>query len=421
MPSLDGRARSTLRELLLSKLRDLLRRMPALIYRIIEVAFSPREMVRKLVLVSVLQLLASAFKTISRFRWHSLGMSRPSTYLRKARSLGEWEASKMELGLRKPDTSMPTELQMYCRQLEHQAENYLRLAEVDDMYGLMFHLRSELTRSQAGGSGYARDGNVAFRKHRFALELISRSQEKVIRALHYIGASTSGSSGPPGATPSVAERLAFINETRLAFGRTALLLSGGAAFGFKHAGVIRALHRQKLLPRIISGTSAGSIAAAACCVCDDAELTRRLEGGFLSHVQKFQFFGVRRGASYADFEKQGANSPSRKPDLTGGQSGHRLIKNIRDGAHVLDQQVRLCRHRHRTAPLPHSHRPYAPPRTRAHPKPCRPPHPPAPPQPPTTHRLPRVCRFCVRRSSPSWASTPFSRHSTPLGASSISA
>ena len=65
----------------------------------------------------------------------------------------------------------------------------------------------------------------------------------------------------------------------MAFGRTALLLSGGAAFGFKHVGVLKALHKQGLLPRIISGTSAGSIAAACVCVFDDEETAKRLEGG----------------------------------------------------------------------------------------------------------------------------------------------
>ena len=76
---------------------------------------------------------------------------------------------------------MTTELQLYCQQLDDQAEHYLRLMESDDMYGLMFALRGELSRNQAGGDGYNRDGHVVFRKHRFALELISRSQKKASR------------------------------------------------------------------------------------------------------------------------------------------------------------------------------------------------------------------------------------------------
>ncbi|XP_024981920.1 triacylglycerol lipase SDP1-like [Cynara cardunculus var. scolymus] len=55
------------------------------------------------------------------------------------------------------------------------------------------------------------------------------------------------------------EKLAFMHETRHSFGRTALLLSGGASLGAFHVGVVKTLVEHKLLPRIISGSSAGSI------------------------------------------------------------------------------------------------------------------------------------------------------------------
>ncbi|XP_047054390.1 triacylglycerol lipase SDP1-like [Lolium rigidum] len=55
------------------------------------------------------------------------------------------------------------------------------------------------------------------------------------------------------------EKLAFMHETRHAFGRSALLLSGGASFGTFHVGVVKTLVEHKLLPRIISGSSVGSI------------------------------------------------------------------------------------------------------------------------------------------------------------------
>jgi TAG lipase/steryl ester hydrolase/phospholipase A2/LPA acyltransferase len=56
--------------------------------------------------------------------------------------------------------------------------------------------------------------------------------------------------------------LEFFAETRHALGRTALLLSGGARLGTYHLGVIKCLREQALLPRIIAGSSAGSIFAA---------------------------------------------------------------------------------------------------------------------------------------------------------------
>lgn len=55
------------------------------------------------------------------------------------------------------------------------------------------------------------------------------------------------------------EKLAFVHETRHAFGRTALLLSGGASLGAFHVGVMKTLVEHKLLPRIIAGSSVGSI------------------------------------------------------------------------------------------------------------------------------------------------------------------
>ncbi|XP_021281755.1 triacylglycerol lipase SDP1-like [Herrania umbratica] len=58
---------------------------------------------------------------------------------------------------------------------------------------------------------------------------------------------------------SLEEKLSFMHETRHAFGRTALLLSGGASLGAFHIGVVKTLVEHKLLPRIIAGSSVGSI------------------------------------------------------------------------------------------------------------------------------------------------------------------
>lgn len=64
---------------------------------------------------------------------------------------------------------------------------------------------------------------------------------------------------------------------RQAFGRSALLFSGGATFGMNHIGVLKALYEAKLIPRIISGASAGSIVCAVFCTRTDDELPGLLE------------------------------------------------------------------------------------------------------------------------------------------------
>lgn len=59
-----------------------------------------------------------------------------------------------------------------------------------------------------------------------------------------------------------AQRLDFFRRANLCFGRSALLLSGGGAYGSFHTGVVRALMEADLLPRVMSGSSAGSLTVA---------------------------------------------------------------------------------------------------------------------------------------------------------------
>lgn len=65
---------------------------------------------------------------------------------------------------------------------------------------------------------------------------------------------------------SIERRKQFIDTIERSYGRTALILSGGATFGFYHWGVIKALLERNILPGVISGTSAGSLFAALICV-----------------------------------------------------------------------------------------------------------------------------------------------------------
>ncbi|CAE7027926.1 SDP1L [Symbiodinium sp. CCMP2592] len=91
---------------------------------------------------------------------------------------------------------------------------------------------------------------------------------------------------------AIHERLAFFNETKHGFGRSALLLSGGASVGMYHFGVVKALHLNGLLPRVMSGTSAGSIVCGMLGVRTDAELMEMWNDTF-SWSQNFSldFFG----------------------------------------------------------------------------------------------------------------------------------
>ncbi|KAG7194269.1 uncharacterized protein KQ657_004996 [Scheffersomyces spartinae] len=66
--------------------------------------------------------------------------------------------------------------------------------------------------------------------------------------------------------------LGMLIQTRKNIGRTALVLSGGSTFGIFHIGVLTTLLEANLLPRIISGSSAGSIIASILCCNTNEEV-----------------------------------------------------------------------------------------------------------------------------------------------------
>jgi len=71
---------------------------------------------------------------------------------------------------------------------------------------------------------------------------------------------------------SLSERTEFFYRANVCFGRSALMLSGGGVLGFYHLGVVKTLLEEGLLPRVISGSSAGSLVAGVVGTHTDEEL-----------------------------------------------------------------------------------------------------------------------------------------------------
>lgn len=92
---------------------------------------------------------------------------------------------------------------------------------------------------------------------------------------------------------SANDKLKFCNETRHAYGHTALMLSGGAAMGLNHLGVVKALLDSDLLPRVVSGTSAGAIVASIVGIFNDEELHNILTSPNLINPLTHQPFSFR--------------------------------------------------------------------------------------------------------------------------------
>ncbi|MEM1091337.1 MAG: DUF3336 domain-containing protein [Pseudomonadota bacterium] len=84
----------------------------------------------------------------------------------------------------------------------------------------------------------------------------------------------------------------FFKRAAQSFGRSALLLSGGATLGLFHLGVIQELWLQGLLPRVLSGSSVGSIIAGVVGCHTDEELGDLFDPAYLdlewSRIMKLQ-------------------------------------------------------------------------------------------------------------------------------------
>lgn len=88
------------------------------------------------------------------------------------------------------------------------------------------------------------------------------------------------------------KRLRFEQAWRV-YGRSALMLSGGATWGFFHIGVVKALFQAGLLPRILSGASTGAMVAAGMGSRTDAELKDLFDHPEQMRLDGLQPVGVR--------------------------------------------------------------------------------------------------------------------------------
>lgn len=76
--------------------------------------------------------------------------------------------------------------------------------------------------------------------------------EEVARSISFVRQA-------PQSLISLEEKQDFFRSSAKNLGASALCLSGGASFGYYHFGVVRALLDTGLLPRVVTGTSAGAI------------------------------------------------------------------------------------------------------------------------------------------------------------------
>ena len=154
------------------------------------------------------------------------------------------------------------------------------LQQANDVEALVHHIRSGLFRG-LGGSLHPELYNKCLVDTK---QLIVDYQKEVRKALAFVLKSEKF---------PLKEKVSFFTDSRYVYGRTALMLSGGGGLGMYHLGVIKALYEQDLLPKIIAGTSAGSIVAAFICTTAWEDIPRWFQPGSIKYGP---FTGLDKGS-----------------------------------------------------------------------------------------------------------------------------
>ncbi|CAI5758495.1 unnamed protein product [Candida verbasci] len=157
--------------------------------------------------------------------------------------------------------------------------NQMKQARLNNDYKLLlYHIRTKWIRN-LGNMG---DSNLYRHSYVGTKKLIEEYNEECKLSLDYLISSEN---------VNLDDRylLGMLIQTRKNIGRTALVLSGGSTFGIFHIGVLATLFEINLLPRIISGSSAGSIMAGILC-CHTNEETFELLQTIAS--RKFNIFEI---------------------------------------------------------------------------------------------------------------------------------
>lgn len=250
------------------------------LFELIDAAFAPRLIAKQVVCILALQTVVLASRAV--YAGYKYGMSHIFSSrerlrrnlerkLKNAATYDEWKEIAEELDvvdgndIWRMDDSSPL---FDSRILRRRTQELRIMMRNKDIFQLIFRLRSGLARDKFGIQHAA-----LFSLARGGTKRVIEDYYTIVSdALNFV-ADSCDEDVPPDV------RLAFFNETRHSYGRTALLLSGGASLGFYHIGLAKCLFLEGLLPRVISGASAGSLMAAMLGTRTEDELLHLISSG----------------------------------------------------------------------------------------------------------------------------------------------
>jgi TAG lipase/steryl ester hydrolase/phospholipase A2/LPA acyltransferase len=193
--------------------------------------------------------------------------------LKDAKTIDEWRAAANDLDLAegKDIWKRNNETNDFdAPLLEARLKLFDDARAAGDVRRMLYLVRTTLTRNLGNM------GNVELYKHTHTgtKTLVEEYVNSAIATIHEL-VNTPERALPAGIDSR--ELLEQVVCARQSFGRSAILLSGGATLGMYHIGVLSALFEADLLPRIISGSSAGSIVSSVLCVTVDDDLPKVIE------------------------------------------------------------------------------------------------------------------------------------------------
>jgi predicted acylesterase/phospholipase RssA len=212
----------------------------------------------------------------------------------QATDYDEWYAAALELDRMegRDQWRLEKESELYdYRMLASRVTILRKLRKQRDYDRLMFRLREELH----GNLGNMANPALYQEARGGTKKLINDYLDEVSAALNLLCRSNVKQLPPM-------RKRRFLKRAARSFGRSALLLSGGASLGLFHIGVIEELETQGLLPRVVTGSSAGSIMSGILATHTDAELEEMLNPEYIDFewCSVFKPFELVKGQSVLD-------------------------------------------------------------------------------------------------------------------------
>ncbi|KAI5918310.1 hypothetical protein F4810DRAFT_715661 [Camillea tinctor] len=219
-------------------------------------------------------------------------------YLRNAEVFEEWEHAALqldnikELSLWRND---PSSQSYDWALINHRLNSIITARKDNDLQSLLDLIRSGLVRN-LGNITSPKLYNQAFAGTKYLIEEYIAQLAGAVEDINAQGGTPlqdSDNDNDNGVyTLPIQQKLDFLHDSRQGFGRSTLVLQGGAIFGLCHLGVVKALFLQGLLPRIITGTATGALIASLVAIHTEDELPRVLKGdgidlsAFATHDQQ---------------------------------------------------------------------------------------------------------------------------------------